>query len=219
MLSQKQKRCAERISSLIAESREIAKLEKKWEYSTYIKERSQVNSWLIKVKNIIEVTFGRNSLHFKEMERLTNHRVEQASQVQAIEGFLIGALDDLENGFLIGQEFLIASDVFDSVIEEAKYLLKAGYKDPAAILGRVVLENALKRIARVENIADNAKASIINDELKKAGRYPQPQWRQVQTWLDIGNSAAHGRFDEYDTSSIENLLLGIEQFLATEFRD
>jgi hypothetical protein len=105
------------------------------------------------------------------------------------------ALDDLKNGFLGNQEMLVAAAVFDSVLEQAKYLNSQGYKDPAAVLTRTVLEDALRRIARAEGEDDSTKASAINDVLKKTGRVSQPLWRQIQFWLDVGNAAAHGKFD------------------------
>ena len=108
--------------------------------------------------------------------------------------------------------------MFDSVLEEAKHLNQSGHKDPAAVLARVVLEDALKRIARSEGVNDNQKASQINDELRKRGRYPQPQWRLIQAWLDIGNAAAHGKFNEYSDEGVQRLVEDIERFLATEFR-
>ena len=91
-------------------------------------------------------------------------------------------------------------------------------KDPAAVLARVVLEDALKRIARGEGLDDNQSASRLNDELRRIGKYRQPQWRLIQAWLDIGNAAAHGNFNEYNEEDVEGLIEDIERFLATEFR-
>ena len=128
-------------------------------------------------------------------------------------------MDDLEKGYLLSQEFLIAGEVFDSILVQAKQLTQGGYKDCAAVLARTVLEDTLKRLARSEGIDENLRASVINDELKKSGKYPQAQWRFIQAWLDIGNAAAHGRFDEYSEGDVLELIKGIEQFLVTEFRD
>lgn len=219
MLSPKHRRYADRIKALIEESREIAALGKPSEFGGLIIEgEARLNAWLVKLKTIIEVTFGQDSPHHRQMLELTSLLIQYSSQVQAIEGLLIGALDDLESGFLVGQEFLIAGEVFDSVLEEAKHLNQSGYKDCAAVLTRVVLENALRRIARSEGVNDNKKASQINVELRKLGRYPQPQWRLVQACLDLGNAAAHGRFDEYSDEDVQRRVEDVERFLATEFR-
>ncbi len=80
----------------------------------------------------------------------------------------------------------------------------------------MAIEDTLKRLARSEGINYNQKASQKNEELKKIGRYPQPQWRLIQAWLDIGNAAAHGKFSEYDTTAVDKLLEDIKRFLANE---
>ena len=109
MLSPKHRRYADRIKALIEESREIASLEKPSQYGgSYIQDEARLNAWLVKLKNVIEVTFGQDSPHHRQMLELTSQLIEHAYQVQSIEGLLIGALDDLEGGFLVGQEFLIA---------------------------------------------------------------------------------------------------------------
>jgi len=64
MLNPRYKKYAERLKELIEESMKIAALERNSEFGPYIKEVDILNSWLIKVKNIIGMTFGVNSLHF-----------------------------------------------------------------------------------------------------------------------------------------------------------
>jgi len=226
MLSPKYQRYTERLRSLIHKGKSVAGLERVYgpDDFSYIGKQDliELHAWLGKVNNILNAVFGPKSTQVKHfLEILPSNSlsyVEHALDVLLIVGVLQGALDDLEHGFLTGQEFLVASDVFDSVLEQAKHLADTGYKDPAAVLARVVLEDALKRIARAEGIDDTQKASQLNDELKKASRYPQPQWRLIQAWLDVGNAAAHGKFDEYTADDVKNAINGIEQFLATELR-
>ncbi len=212
MLNPKYKHYANRLRELIKESRSIS-----CDSRGEVQDETSLHSWLVKVKNVIEVAFGTNSQHFKHLEKLTKS-VYRSFHINAIEGLLKGALSDLEGGFLIGQEFLIAGEIFDSVLAQAKQLHKSGYKDVAAVLGRVVIEDALRRIAGQENIEDTQKASRINDDLKKAERYGKPQWRQIKVWLDIGNAAAHGKFNDYDEEEVKVMIEGIGRFLADEFK-
>lgn len=219
MLSPKYKRYADRIRELIEEGQAVAKLERPSSVGPYIQDRVQLQAWLVKVNNILETAFGPQSPHMHHFKELTTNRsIENSSDIYPIVGVLTGALDDLEKGYLLGQEFLIAGEVFDSVLEQAKHLNRSGHKDPAAVLARVVLEDALKRIARGEGLDDNQSASRLNDDLWRIGKYPKPQWRLVQAWLDIGNAAAHGNFNEYNEEDVEGLIENIEQFLAAEFR-
>lgn len=217
MLSPKHQRYADRLRELIEEGRTVANLGISTEYGLYIRDQVSLHAWLAKVRNIIETVFSMNSPQYQHHAELIKGDTGDPHQVSRIVGLLTGALDDLENGYLVGQEFIIAAEVFDSVLEQAKHLNQAGHKDPAAVLTRVVLEDSLKRLAREESIDDTLKATRINDELKKVGKYTQPQWRLVQSWLDTGNAAAHGNFSDYSQENVERLIEDIERFLAAHF--
>jgi len=54
----------------------------------------------------------------------------------------------------------------------------------------------------------------LNDELKAVEAYPKAQWRLIQAKLDIGNAAAHGKFDEYKKADVKRMLEDIERFMA-----
>lgn len=223
MLAPAYQRYLDRLQALSKEGLEIARLERPSLVGSYIQDADAVRlqSWLTRVENLITAAFGRHSSHFRQFESLVHdgvRMVAHAHEVRRLVGLLDGAADDLAGGFLFGQEFLVAGRVFDSVLEEAKHLLTAGFKDPSAVLGRVVLEQALQRLADANTIDSSKKASVLNDELRQAGRFSQPLWRQVQAWLDIGNAAAHGKFQEYTHANVATLLADIERFLATEFR-
>jgi hypothetical protein len=224
MLNPKQKRYADRLRQLIVEGNGVALLERPSSVGPYIKDRDIITlqAWLTKVVNILETVFGPESPQYRQFENVLPgggvRLVQESSNINPIIGVLSGALDDLENGYLLGQEFIIAGELFDTILEQSKQLLQIGYKDCAAMLVRVVLEDALKRLARSVGIANNQKASKINDELKRMGIYPQAQWRFIQAWLDIGNAAAHGKFNEYSDEDVKKFIEGVEEFLTQEFR-
>jgi hypothetical protein len=226
MLNPKYSKIADRLRQLIEDGKKVANLEQP-SYdgsSKYFQGdgKSQVISWVTKVRNILETAFGQQSPHLRHFDQVIPsggiNMIDYEYQLHPFIGVLSGALDDLENGYLLGQEFLVAGEVFDSILEQAKYLIQNNYKDPAAVLARVVLEDALRRIARVEGVDENQKASVINDELKKKGRFSQPQWRFIQGWLDIGNFAAHGKFDQYKQDDVVKMIDDVERFLVNEFR-
>jgi hypothetical protein len=225
MLSPKYQRYADRLKELIDEGKDVAKLEHISSSGfRYIQNEDKIplNAWIMKTNNIVETVFGNQSPHFRTLREVLPKEgirlIETSNDIYPITGVLAGALDDLEKGFLIGQEFLIAGEVFDSILEQAKDLNKKEYKDPAAVLTRVVLEDAIRRLARREGLDDTQKASQINDNLKKLGIYPQAQWRFIQAWIDIGNAAAHGKFNEYTKDDVTNMIDGVEQFLLTELK-
>jgi len=215
-MNPKYQRYADRLRELIEEGKKLSLQQD--QHERYIKDNVAVNQFVVKVENIVASVFRRDSAHFERLKRTTKGHVQHNWEVDIVVGVLAGALDDLENGYLIGQEHLIAGGIFDSVLEEAKHLREHGHKDPAAILGRVVLEDCLRRLCREEGLDDSAKAAAMNEALRQKGRYAQPRWRQIQAWLDIGNSAAHGEFDKYTADEVERLLDGIGGLLAQELK-
>jgi hypothetical protein len=218
VLSPQQQRRADRLKELAERGTEIARLEVNHPgFGSWIQDEVPLHEWLVQVKNIIETTFGKDSPQTRELRRLDDGGVVDAKGVTQLIGLLRGSHGDLIGGFLARQEFLFAGEVFDSVLSEAGHLVGTSHKDAAAVLGRLVLEDAVKRLARLHSI-EGTTASRLNDGLKAAGVYGQPQWRQVQAWLDIGNAAAHGEFDQYNSDQVRALLNGVEAFLASNFR-
>ncbi len=206
---------SERMSVLIQEVDKIMGTKGSNEFGEWIGDITSLHEWLIKAENIICIAFGHESIQYDRIKKINAGECKPTNLLQ-LKGFLAGCKDDFDHGFTVGQEYKIAGEVFDNLIEESKYLLKNRHIEASAVLGRVVLEDALKRIAKNLNIdVKGMKAARINDEIKKKEIYSQPQWRLIQAWLDFGNSAAHGNVNEYTEQDIESMLNGIEQFLAS----
>ncbi len=215
-MNPKYQRAAGRLRDLIKEGQQVAALERDSDGDPYIKDKIPLHSWLVKVENIVKSVFGTDSPHYQHVSKITTKYPERAYEVNRIVGILDGALNDLEEGFLYGQELLIAGEIFDSVLEEAKHLTENGFKDPAAVLVRVVIEDSLRRLSREEGLDDSIKASAMNLALREKERYAKPQWRLIDSWLDIGNSAAHGKFADYTQDGVLRMIADVERFLAQE---
>jgi hypothetical protein len=216
-LPPKYQRYADRLHELIEEGKKLyTALDAEFSVRTQNDWIAMIG-WFAKTENILVSVFGKNNVHHQHYQkgREYDFNSSQIGTIPNIIGVLQAGLNDLENGFLLNQEFLVASDVFDSVLEQAKHLLRAGYKDPAAVLCRVVLEDSLKRLARANGLDDTKKAALINQDLKQANFYNQPQWRQIDAWLDTGNKAAHGDFNTYNDDDVKRMNEGIEAFLAS----
>jgi major membrane immunogen (membrane-anchored lipoprotein) len=85
----------------------------------------------------------------------------QAEIISAISGSLENVIFDIEG--------MLRADLFDSNLEEAKHLLKAGYVRPAGVLAGVVLEKHLAQVAeRLGFSSRKAHPSIadFNESLK-----------------------------------------------------
>ena len=175
---------------------------------------ANLHKWELSCSNILERTFGKESRHytsFRDCLQLTHQNAALEYGIACMES----AKEEIEKGFLYKIEHLVSADLFDSILEHAEYLLSKGHKDPAAILGRVVIEKTLKQIAERENVTlpDKAKLSKVNEILWKNQIYDKITWRLIQGHIDLGNFAAHGDFDKYDKDKVEDMLSWIRKNL------
>ncbi len=215
------KKYLNRVKELIKEGQEVAKLEKPTKKNPEIKtiqDGDRLKKWLTNVENIINVIFRENDFQFKTFQKLKEKKTYYSSTVREIYGFLEGIADDIEKGLLFKHEFLIAGEIFENILEQAKELNTKGYKDAAAVMVRVIVENALKKLAQKEGIKTKQKAFEILNELKKKWKLDKAKCNEINSWLQLGNWAAHGDFKKYKKKRIEKLISDVEYFLNDEFK-
>lgn len=139
-------------------------------------------------------------------------------------GILEAAKYELENGLLDKLKSLLQADIFADFLEMGEHLLKEGYKDAAAVIIGSVLEDTLRKLAQangIMTISDKGKNLTIeplNVELEKAGLYNQLVKKQITSWSDLRNNAAHGHFDQYDNKQVEMMLQFVQVFSADNLK-
>lgn len=135
-------------------------------------------------------------------------------------GILVSIRNEVDAGYLVSTQILVHADMFSNLLEQAEYLLSEGYKDPAAVLSGGVLESHLRNlcdkngISHIQADGKPKKASLMNDDLTKAKIYTALQNKEVTAWLGVRNSAAHGKFTEYDANQVKNMLAGVRGFIT-----
>jgi hypothetical protein len=93
---------------------------------------------------------------------------------------------------------------------------------PSAVLARAVLEKAVRTIYNgqqppVSLMNAKGEPKTLNpliDELRKAGAFNELKAKQLRSWADIRNAAAHGSFDAFGRADVEQMISGINNFLA-----
>ncbi|MCK9639873.1 MAG: hypothetical protein M0R39_08185 [Prolixibacteraceae bacterium] len=139
-------------------------------------------------------------------------------------GILEAVKYDLENGLLDDIQKLLRADIFSDFLEMGEHLLKEGYKDPAAVIIGSVLEDTLRKLAIANDISTtNEKGKLLtieplNVELAKKEVYNQLMRKQITSWADIRNSAAHGHYDQYDAKQVDQMQQFVQAFAADYIR-
>jgi hypothetical protein len=146
--------------------------------------------------------------YLEQVARIRVGGTPGAPEIAEITGVLESARDALQQGFVGKIRYLLHAELFNSVLDQAGGLLETGHKIPAAVLGRIVIEGWLRDQAEKAGIAgwEAEKASSLNEELKKAGVFPVPKWRHIQSLIDVGNSAAHGKDAEFSEEDVKRMI-------------
>lgn len=100
--------------------------------------------------------------------------------------------------------------IFTDLTKAKKRIFIEKEKDDGASKLRIVLEKTIQKIAQNSGIAilkPNGKEETVenlNNTLKHNGVFSKVTWQENQTYMAIGNHAAHGDYDEYDLAQVEN---------------
>jgi len=169
-------------------------------------------------KNIFEILeYTSMASHLADANAILNRTLTNELAAPALAGILESAYDLIKHGLVGKIKFQIHAEMFSSIGEQAKALNDAGHSIPAAVLGRIAIENWLRDQVERAGIEapPKAKAAVLNDKLKQAGVFSVPRWMQIQFLLGVGNSAAHGKDSEFTHDDVSKLLEFVETNCTT----
>jgi hypothetical protein len=176
------------------------------------------HQWGTSCLNLLSRVFGPDSVHYKNFEA-QYPKFRDYSPVNRALGILRAAKDDYEQGYLFNTRTLIEAEVFDEFLEQAEHLLDSGYYQPAAVVTGSVLEDGLRKLCVKHAIPLSAKPKldVMNADLAKRGVYNKLTQKHI-TWLaDIRNKAAHGEWDKFIKTDVEDMLRSVRQFMEQHF--
>ena len=133
---------------------------------------------------------------------------------------IVKAAKDTLSSRLMDLTAVLQADLFDSEVETAGALAKAGYLRAAGAICGVIIEKHLRHVCDMHNVTVQRKNPGISDLsqlLKDASVLTVPQWRFIQHLADIRNICDHAKGREPTNEQIEDLVSGTEKVLKTVF--
>jgi hypothetical protein len=133
---------------------------------------------------------------------------------------IIKAAKDVIGSRLLELKSILQAELFDSEVESARALAKAGYLRAAGAICGVVIEKHLVQICDTHGVTIQKKhpgISDLNQALRDNDTITVPQWRFYQHLGDIRNICDHSKGREPTKEEIEDLLSGTEKILKTIF--
>lgn len=182
--------------------------------------------WTTRTGELLSKLYPKDNHYHKSLNqfratlKMTNLHSGSVHLLSEIFGVLQAVKYELENGLLDNIQKLLQADIFADFLEMGEHLLKEGYKDAAAVIIGSVLEDTLRKLAVSNDIAivnekgKHLTIEPLNVELAKKEVYNQLIKKQVTSWADLRNNAAHGNFDQYDGKQVENMLFFVQSFAS-----
>ena len=133
---------------------------------------------------------------------------------------IVGAAKDCLDSTLMDLTAILHADFFDTEVEGASALAKAGHFRAAGVICGVVIEKHLQHVCSVHNITVKKKNPGISDFLellKREGVVTQPQWRNLQRLADIRNICGHAKGPEPTRDEIDDMVSETDKVLKTVY--
>ena len=161
--------------------------------------------------NLLARTAGETSIYYRELLGM------DGINPGIVTGILTAAMTDFREGFMADVKLLVSAEVLSDFLVQTEVLLENDYKDAAAVIIRAVLEDGLRRVCIANNLPVTARTGVndLAKELTKAGILSAVQSKEIDAKREIGNSAAHGRFQEYTKPDVLAFQEFVERLLAT----
>jgi hypothetical protein len=171
--------------------------------------------------SFLKLIFTESHPYYHEFEK----HASSSGAFHAEKGLAIlqAARSEIAGDWLSSLKGLIAAELFSDFLEMSDHLLETGYKGPAAVMTGCVLEEHIRQLC-IKNGLDiheekdgreiSKKVDRLNSDLAKIQAYSKLDQKMITAWLDLRNKAAHGKFDEFSSDQVQQMTIGITEFMT-----
>jgi len=175
--------------------------------------------WVTSSLTFLSAALGEDSAHYNTFAGIRQWVQEWHDKVPQYLGVLHAARDDIQSGWVGRRDLLVTANAFGGFLEQAEYLLEERYKDAAAVLAGGVLESTLRTMCERHGveIGPREKIGTLNDKLAKKLKppaYSSMDHKQIITWAELRDNAAHAHYDRYSEQDVADMLKWVRAFAA-----
>lgn len=191
-----------------------------------IVDKARFFKWRTNGATILAFTLHSHRLHNETLVAFSRLQDSKSDLEWGI-AFIRGIKDDFERDLLGDPRIAIEAEIAADYMSQAEELIGENPNGqynyvPAAVLSGAVLEKALRTMCSQQTPAveilkpngDPKKMNLLIDDLQKAGTISATKAKQVRVWAAIRNGAAHWELDKFTRSEVEEMIVGINNFLA-----
>ena len=149
------------IDNLLQKSPEV---EQSWYHSGmegWFKNTTAYESLMTEILSVVTYIYGFG--HPNSQRVINAYNQESLKGLKIVKGILEGTRNNIENGLIAEITENITINIKTDFLNSAQEFIKINEKDPAAVLGCVVLEDSLKKLAKKNKIegVQNKEMSVV----------------------------------------------------------
>jgi hypothetical protein len=124
-------------------------------------------------------------------------------------------LEEIEGGLLTTIENHAIAVTFDDFLDHGAEYLKHGRKNEAAVIAGIVFEDTIRRICRVQEIAENGVAlDTLISELTKRDVLSALKAKRARAAAGLRTSAAHARWEQIQLGDVNPVIEFTRELMA-----
>jgi hypothetical protein len=180
-------------------------------------ERIFWKQWAADARHVIEMSFGKNSTFFAEMQKaIASENIDGIPWAAgAATGIFIAAQDNYNRGFAATLDQRISGEIFGDLLNSADAALRGAHKDSAAVLAAAAFEDSLKKIGTLNgvNTAGKELQKLIN-ELTANQILTGSAVKIAGNFVKTRNAAMHAEWSKITDAEVGALIGFVQQLIA-----
>ena len=191
-------------------------VEQSWHHSGmegWFRNTSAYESLMTEVLSLIPHIYGFGHPNSQRIINAYNQRSLRGLQI--VKGILEGTKNNIENGLISEITENITIDIKTDFLNSAQEFIENGQKDPAAVLGCVVLEDSLKKLSKKNLIEgmQNKEMSVVANTLLSKKIIDNSTHSSILSFKNLRNAAFHAQWHEISLESVKLLLTFLPIFI------
>jgi len=180
-------------------------------------ERVDWRRWAADARHVIEMSFGKDSTFFSEMQKAisTEDRDGVPWAAGAVAALFLSGQENYDRGFDTSLDQRISGEIFGDLVNAADTALQGGHKDFAAVVAAAALEDSLKKIGGLHGLNTSGKnlQEVVN-LMKSKQILTGGNAKFADGFVKMRNSALHAEWSKITDAEVGALIGFLKPIIA-----
>jgi hypothetical protein len=197
---------------------ELAKYRRRRDHEFWLAEeqQGQAHGTLTAAANLIEtLTRGRGQYSEQTNRIMADPDLRggvPSSAVEKMAALLQNVKVDWKTGLLRQIEYLVSAENFDSFLDHADGLHRAGDLRGSGVLVSIVFEDGIRKLAKKHGVPDASVETMISGIVDKEAVTPVAG-RRLATVAALRNKALHAKWEEYNLRDVSDAIRDTREYV------